>query len=54
MFSRLAKDVRSARESNQTAAKMYDIGNLVLFLAGDMSESVSRSVVCLDGSYVPL
>ncbi|KAK5117511.1 hypothetical protein LTR85_008896 [Meristemomyces frigidus] len=51
---KIAKDVPSASESRQTAAKFYDVGNLTLFLAGDMSESVSGAAVSLDGSYLPL
>lgn len=48
---RIAKDVPSASESKQTAARLYDTANLTLFLAGDMSEGISGTTVGLDGSY---
>lgn len=51
---RITKDVPSASEFKQTAAKLYDAGNLTLFLAGDMSEDIAGAIVRLDGSHCPL
>ena len=45
---------RNAKDAGMTvkgAPKHYAVGNLCLFLAGDMSEDIAGSVVRLDGSY---
>ena len=47
--------MRSINKSEQkTPAKFFEVGNVTLFLAGDMSEKVSGAIVRLDGSYAPL
>ena len=47
----LIKTERPAIQAKQVPPKFYDIGNLVLFLAGGMSEDISGQLVALDGSY---
>ena len=44
----------SANEPDQVVAKFFDVANLTLFLAGDMSEAIAGAIVSLDGSYRPL
>ena len=36
------------------ASKMYDVGNVTLFLAGDMGAVIRSSAVLTDGSYSSL
>ncbi|KAK5697146.1 hypothetical protein LTR97_007281 [Elasticomyces elasticus] len=46
---KVAKDVHSANEgTKQAASQMYDVANLTLFLAGDMSEGFSSQTMHLD------
>ncbi|EME41505.1 hypothetical protein DOTSEDRAFT_55307 [Dothistroma septosporum NZE10] len=40
--------------STKAAPKMYDVGNVILFLAGDMSSGIRSSAVLTDGSYTSL
>jgi hypothetical protein len=48
---RISKDVPSASAAKEPTAKLYDVGNVTLFLAGDMGENLSGVVVARDGSY---
>ncbi|KAF2212544.1 hypothetical protein CERZMDRAFT_105970 [Cercospora zeae-maydis SCOH1-5] len=45
---------KDAPDAKQTPSRFYEVGNLVLFLAGDMSEEISGQAVSLDGSHQPL
>lgn len=50
----LIKTERSSKDAPDTKApppRFYEVGNLVLFLAGSMSENISGQAVSLDGSY---
>lgn len=49
--ARIAKDAPAADGAKQPAAKLYDVGNVTLFLAGDMGEKIAGAVVARDGSY---
>lgn len=51
LYRRIAKDVPSANEARLPATKLYDVGNVILFLAGDMGENISGAIVARDGSY---
>lgn len=50
----LIKTERSAKDAPDAKLpppRFYEVGNLVLFLAGAMSEDISGQAVSLDGSY---
>ena len=48
---RLTTDLPSASEgTKQAAGSMYDVGNLTLFLAGNMSQDVKGKILHSDGS----
>ncbi|KAK5746480.1 hypothetical protein LTR17_000860 [Elasticomyces elasticus] len=48
---KVAKDVPFANEdTKQAATQIYDVANLTLFLAGDMSEEISSQTMHLDGT----
>lgn len=49
--NRIDKDAPSISASKEEANRMYDLGNLTLFLAGDMSEMIASSIISLDGRY---
>ncbi|CZT14307.1 uncharacterized protein RCC_00284 [Ramularia collo-cygni] len=48
---RIANDVSSVDQAKQPVAELYDVGNVTLFLAGDMGENISGAIVARDGSY---
>ncbi|KAM3415041.1 hypothetical protein BST61_g10176 [Cercospora zeina] len=48
------RSVKDAPDAKPTPPQFYEVGNLVLFLAGGMSEDISGQVVSLDGSHQPL
>jgi len=48
---KITKDVPSNDQATQPTAKLYDAGNVTLFLAGDMGEDISNAIVARDGSY---
>lgn len=44
------KPAIQSQQTTTTPAEFYKIANLVLFLAGDMSENLSGKIFGLDGS----
>lgn len=41
-------------KQSDAKAKLYDIGNLTLYLCGGLGDEITDSVVYLDGSYEAL